>query len=129
MEKSQDNKQLTFGEFFRLKRIETGLTLRSFCERFGYDPANISRLERDILPPPEDKDKLEALANALYIKKETKDWVEFFDLAYLSKGKIPADISSRKEINQYLPLLFRTIRGKRLSKEKLQKLIKLLNSP
>ena len=128
MLKSQVNKQLTFGEFFRLSRIAVGFTLRSFCERFGYDPANISRLERDLLPPPEDKNKLEALANALSIKKETKKWVEFFDLAYLSKGKIPMDISSQKEINQYLPLLFRTVRGKKLSKDKLQKLIKLLNS-
>jgi len=127
MNKSQAPFNQTFGEFFRQKRISLGLTLRTFCERFGYDPAYISRIERDLLSSPEDKEKIEAFAKALGIKEGTTDWVTFFDLAYISKGKIPSDIVTKKEVAEHLPLLFRTIRGKRLSRKKIEELVRLLN--
>lgn len=126
MNKSQDISQ-TFGDFFRQKRIEAGFTLRSFCARFGFDPAYISRIERDLLSPPEDKDKVEGLAKALDIKEGSTDWVDFFDRAYLSKGKVPQDILDDSKSMKYLPLLFRTARGQRLSKKKLTELVELLN--
>ena len=118
----------TFSEFFRQKRVNMGLTLRSFCEKFGLDPAYISRLETGNLNPPKDRDKLVALAQALGIKEETTEWVEFFDQAYLAKGEIPQDILTGQSSSKYLPLLFRTARGKKLSKQKLQELIKLINN-
>lgn len=127
MNKSQDTDQ-TFGEFFRRKRISAEFTLRSFCERFGLDPAYISRIETDILTPPQDKDKLIALAKALGIKENSTEWVDFFDLAYIAKGKLPADILADKKSMKYLPLLFRTARGQRLSKRKLQELVNLINN-
>ncbi len=126
MPKSQASSAQTFGEFFRQKRISLGFTLRSFCERFGYDPAYISRLERGLLPPPEDKDRLQAIAKALNIKEGSSEWVTFFDTAFISKGKIPSDILSQPEAINHLPLLFRTARGKKLSKKELKSLIKIL---
>ena len=117
----------SFGGFFRQKRIAAGFTLRSFCERFGLDPAYISRIETDILTPPQDKNKLSALAKALRINEGSIDWVNFFDLAYIAKGKLPEDILADKKSIKYLPLLFRTARGKRLSKKKLQELVDLIN--
>ena len=127
MRKSQATTIQTFGEYFRQKRVDAGFTLRSFCARFGFDPAYISRIERDLLSPPEDKDKLEGFAKALDIKQGSTDWVDFFDRAYLSKGKVPQDILDDRESMKYLPLLFRTARGQRLSKKKLQELVQLLN--
>lgn len=127
MTKSQAAPIQTFGELFRQNRIALGLTLRSFCERFGYDPAYISRIERDILAPPEDKEKIQAFAKALNIKEGKPDWVTFFDLAYIAKGKIPSDITAKDESLKHLPLLFRTMRGEKLSLKKLQQLIRLLN--
>lgn len=126
MTKSQEAIQ-TFGEFFRQKRVGAGFTLRSFSARFGFDPAYISRLERDLLPPPEDKDKLEGLAKALGIKEGSSEWINFFDIAYISKGKVPNDILEDKKSMKYLPLLFRTARGGRLSKKRLKELIELIN--
>ena len=70
---------------------------------------------------------MEALAKALNISKDTVDWVTFFDLAYIAKGKIPSDIISSSETNKYLPLVFRTVRGGKLTQQKLKKLTKLLN--
>ena len=128
MNKKQEEKVLTFGEFFRQKRIEADFTLRSFCERFGFDPAYISRIETEILTPPQDKDKLSALARALGLKENSTDWVSFFDLAYIAKGKVPEDILTNKKSIRYLPLFFRTARGKRLTKNKLQELVNLINN-
>lgn len=129
MTKSQVFAAQTFGEFFRAKRISQGLTLRAFCKRYGYDPGNISRLERDILPPSLEDDKLAGYARALAIKKNAEEWVKFYDLAHTAKGQIPKDIMEKSESNKYLPLLFRTARGKKLSRKKLKELIKLLNQP
>lgn len=117
-----------FGEFFRAKRIELGLTLRAFCLRYNYDPGNISRLERNILSPSLDNDKLAALAKALQIKPESQDWVLFHDLAHIANKQIPQDIAENKQAGNFLPLLFRTARGKKLSKDKLSQLIKLLKA-
>jgi len=126
MVKSQARPPHTFGKFFRAKRIDLGLTLRKFCERYGYDPGNISRLERDILSPTLDDEKLAGYAAALKIEKDSEDWVKFHDLAYVTKGKIPPDIKSDEEIAELLPAFFRTMRNKKIDKQKLEELIKLL---
>jgi len=128
MIKSQVSPTQTFGEFFRQKRIAAGFTLRNFCNRFGLDPAYISRIETDSFAPPRDKDKISALAQALGINEGSTDWVNFFDLAYISKGELPEDILENKKAHKILPLLFRTARGQRLSKKKLQELVDLINS-
>lgn len=127
MTKSQAPTAQTFGEFFRQKRVGAGFTLRSFCSHFGFDPAYISRIETDILTPPQDKDKLSALAKALGTNEGSTDWVNFFDLASIAKGKLPEDILESKKAQRFLPLLFRTARGQRLSKKRLQELVNLIN--
>jgi transcriptional regulator with XRE-family HTH domain len=118
----------TFGTFFRSKRISLGLTLRAFCEKYNFDPGNISKLERDILSPTVDREKLESLAVALKISKNTPEWVSFLDLAYSAKGAIPPDIKNNRQTISLLPAFYRTARGKKLTKEKLEKLLELLNS-
>jgi transcriptional regulator with XRE-family HTH domain len=127
MPKSQVLKVTTFGDFFRSKRIKRGLALRVFCKRYGYDPGNISRLERNILPPSLDDDKLAGYATALKIKRNSEEWVKFHDLAHTAKGKIPKDLEDEKCISELLPAFFRTMRNKKLDRRKLEKLIKLLN--
>lgn len=117
----------TFGDFFRKQRIESGITLRSFSERFGYDAGNISRLERNILPPSLDDEKLAGYAKALNIKKGSEKWVLFHDLAHMSKGHLPNDLLDEKDVSRFLPAFFRTMRNKKLNKEKLEKLLELLN--
>lgn len=126
MNKSQYTSQ-TFGEFFRQKRIALGFTLRSFCERYNYDPGNISRLERSILSPSIDKQKLEGYAAALKIPRDSEEWTMFFDLAHAAKGKIPEDIHKNPHILSMLPAFYRTARGEKLNKKKINELIKLLN--
>jgi len=128
MVKRQTSTAQTFGEIFRRKRILLGLTLRAFCERYHYDPGNISRLERNIISPTIDEKKLEGYATALKIPRESIEWTLFFDLAHTAKGSIPTDLKNNPEVNYFLPAFFRTVRGKKLDKEKIQKLLKLLNN-
>ncbi|MBI2457639.1 MAG: helix-turn-helix transcriptional regulator [candidate division NC10 bacterium] len=65
------------------------MTLRQFCEGHGYDPGNISKLERGLLPPPESKEKLTEYAKALKIRRGSDAWYQFFDLARASPTPVP----------------------------------------
>ncbi len=115
----------TFGEFFKEKRIALGLTLRQFCEKHHIDAGNTSKIERGILPPPKSDELLKKYAALLNLKKGSDDWYQFFDLAAADSGRLPKELME-KDILARMPVFFRTIRGKKLSKDKLDKLIKLI---
>lgn len=123
-------RMLTFGEFFKKRRINLGLSLREFCEKNDLDPGNISKLERGKLPPPKEA-KLKEYAKYLKLKKENEKWHEFFELAAIASKKLPPEFS-KTEVVEKLPIFFRTVRGlfffegKKLSKEKLEKLIEII---
>jgi len=118
--------KLTFGEFFKQKRIALKKTLRQFCAENKLDPGNISRLERGIMPPPQGSDKLEEYARYLQIKKGTDDWYKFFDLARIEAGRIPDELLQDETLVASLPILFRTLRGQKMSEKKLEKLVDLI---
>ncbi len=113
-----------FGNFLKEKRIGQSLTLRKFCRNNGFDPGNISKIERGILPPPQSKEILFKYASALGIKEGTDDWLLFCDLAATSAGKIPLDVASNEELMNALPVLFRTVRRNTLDKQGLENLVK-----
>lgn len=114
---------MTFGELFRSLRARSRISLREFCVANGFDPANISRLERGLMPPPESTEKLEAYAKALRVKKGSDDWYTFFDLAAAERGRIPKDVLNDEEVVEMLPVLFRTLRGQRVDDEALDDLV------
>jgi len=114
----------TFGAHFKETRIGLGLTLRQFCGKHSIDPGNLSKIERGVLPPPKDE-ILKKYAHYLKLKEASDEWYEFFDLAAAESGRLPKDLRE-KEIVARMPMLFRTLRGKKLSKDKLDKLIKLI---
>jgi transcriptional regulator with XRE-family HTH domain len=111
-----------FANLLKKLRVATGLTLREFCQRNGIDPGNYSRLERGRFLAPESPDILERYAVALGLRRGTDDWLEFFDAAAASRGKIPQDLLSDDKLVEKLPVLFRTLRGHRLDEEKLDAL-------
>ncbi len=117
---------MRFGEFFRKRRMALGLTLRKFCLQSRLDPGNISRLERGLLPPPQDHDKLESYAGLLKIERGSGDWYEFFDLAAAETGRIPDEIMQDRELVGKLPIVFRTLRGERVPDDKLDELVRRL---
>lgn len=119
-------KTVRFGKYFKKCRIALRKTLRQFCSENGLDPGNISKLERGLLPPPQGREKLEAYAKFLKIKKGSDEWYMFFDLAAAETGRIPDDLMSEKRIGDKLPILFRTLRGQKVPDDKLEELIKKL---
>ncbi len=117
---------MTFGQFFKKMREKRGLSLRQFCVNNNVDPGNISKLERGLMSPPQSREKLEQYASFLKIRKGSPDWYEFFDLAAADSGKIPADIMSDENLMKKLPLVFRTIRAQKVSKEKLEEIAEVI---
>lgn len=113
----------SFGDYFKQCRIASGFTLRAFCEHHKLDPGNLSKLERGILPPPESDSKIEEYATMLGLKKGSSVWYEFFDLAAAERGRIPKDLLSDDEVLGKLPVLFRTLRGAKVSDRHLDQLI------
>jgi len=115
-----------FGEYFRKKRLETRKTLRQFCLENGLDPGNISKIERGILPPPQSREKLVHYAKCLGIVEGGDEWLEFFDIARTDAGRIPEDLFVDKNIVAKLPLVFRTLKGQKLTGEQLEEFVRAL---
>jgi transcriptional regulator with XRE-family HTH domain len=114
---------LTFGQYFKAKRIDTGKTLREFCREYDLDPGNVSRLERDRIQAPRSEKILFRYAN--YLRLHSEEWSIFRDLAAISAKRIPADLTD-KEVARRLPLLFGIARDKQITKEKLEQLVAMI---
>jgi len=115
-----------FGDFIKRARAKKGETLRDFCVKHGFDPGNFSRMERGMSPPPQREELLEKYAAALGFKRNTDDWIEFFDLAAATHGQLPKDLLTEDELIGKLPVLFRTLRGSKVPTEKLDDLIEMI---
>jgi transcriptional regulator with XRE-family HTH domain len=96
-----------FGAFFRARRKALGLTLREFCRRNGFDPGNVSRLERGLAAPPQVPEVIESYAKALKIEQGTEEWSHFIELAGAETGRIP--LSDQERIRER-PVLLRKLR-------------------
>ncbi len=114
-----------FGKFLKNRRRMLGKTLRQWCSENGFEPGNMSKIERGILPPPHSKEKLSKYAKALEISEGSDEWLDFFDLAAVERGRLPESLTDDK-IAGKLPLFFRTLRNKRIDEDKLDELIELI---
>jgi hypothetical protein len=83
-------------------------------------------LERGVFPPPESPQKLREYAKALTLKEGGEEWLEFFDRAAASRGQLPADLQADEKLLGRLPVLFRTLRGRKVTPEKLDQLAELI---
>jgi len=115
-----------FGEFIKEKRIERGISLREFCKRIESDASNWSKVERGLLAPPQDEEKLRKIAQVLNIKFGSSLWEEMKDKANIDAGIIPEDILTDEKVLNSLPLFFRTLRSEKPTPEELDKLIDMV---
>lgn len=115
-----------FGRFFESLRQRNALTLREFCKKAGADPANISRMERGVMPPPKSREILERYALALGIESGSDDWYEFFDLAAANQGMVPKDLMTDSELVKALPAFFRTLRGQKPTPEEMKRVAEVI---
>jgi transcriptional regulator with XRE-family HTH domain len=112
-----------FAAFFQTLRKQRRITLRAFCEAAAADPGNISRLERRMIPPPQDREILSRYAKALNLTEGGDEWYLFFDLAAADRGIIPQDIMDDAELVKELPAFFRTLRGQKPTEQEMRKVI------
>lgn len=111
-----------FGELIKKRRLQTGLSLRAFCQKFNEDPGNWSRMERGLLQPPLDSSRLHQIATHLDISMGTQDFEELVDLAHADRGRIPENIMEDEKLVKMLPVMFRTIRNEPPTDDELLKL-------
>ena len=114
----------TFGDAFKGLRLARKMSLRRFCDVNGFEPGNISKLERNLLPPPRGE-RLYAYARALGLVEGTDGWYEFCDLASATRGEFPPDLRDEELLPQ-LPALFRTMRGDPPTDDQLDHVVRLL---
>jgi transcriptional regulator with XRE-family HTH domain len=115
-----------FGEFIKERRISKGITLREFCKLLEIDASNWSKVERGLLSPPQDEEKLKKIAHVLDIAIGSEPWKELKDKAQIDAGIIPEDILSDEETVKSLPMFFRTIRSEKPTPEELDHLIQII---
>ena len=115
-----------FGEFIKEKRIGKGISLREFCKRIEIDASNWSKVERGLLAPPQDEEKLRRIAQTLDIKPGTTVWEEMRDKANIDAGIIPEDMRADEKVMNSLPMFFRTLRSEKPTPEELDRLIDMI---
>lgn len=119
-----EQRLMTFGTYFKERRIKLKKTLRGFCREHSLDPGNISKLERGRVAPPQ---KLETLIKyGQYLALNQRELEEFQELAALENGRIPACLSDG-EIAKKLPLIFSVLKGEK-TEENLRQLVDIVRN-
>jgi transcriptional regulator with XRE-family HTH domain len=118
--------QFKFGSYLKSLRIERKISLREFSINAKADPGNVSRIERGVLSPPQNREILVRFASALGLTEGSDEWYALFDHAAADRGLIPADILQNDRIVYFLPAFFRTLRGTKPTDEEMGKIIELI---
>jgi transcriptional regulator with XRE-family HTH domain len=115
-----------FGEFVKERRIAKDISLRKLCQTIEWDASNWSKIERGLLSPPQDEEKLGRIAEVIGIKQGSEEWQAMTDLSRIGAQMLPDDIAADRRIVNALPLFFRTVRSDKPTAEELDRLIALI---
>lgn len=114
---------MKFGVYVKGERLRKKMGLRLFAVSIGEDAGNWCKIEQGKLQAPGNITVLNKICTVLELTGKKRD--QFLDLAAeCSTSKVPADIKHQIEENEIVPILFRTIDKKRLSKKQLKDLVK-----
>lgn len=115
-----------FGELIKQIRSQKRLGLREFCIAADCDPSNWSKIERGLLPPPQDEEVLNRIVTILGLAETSKEHDLIFDYAAIDAGKLPKYVLEDDELVKRLPVFFRTATGKKPTEEDLRALAEIL---
>ena len=118
---------MNWGEFVREKRLAAGVGLRQFAGLVGLQPSNYNNMEKGRMSPPQDKKRLDQIAEVLGIEPGSADYHTLMDLAVAGKDRLPADVAQYAKDNKLVPVLLRTIENRKPSKEEFAELVRRLN--
>ena len=114
----------SFGAYLRELRLKAGYGLRRFADRAGFQPSNLSNLERGKLHPPKDPERLEQIADTLGLLDGSPERQKLFDLAAQARdAPLPADVERYSRSRKAIPVLLRTAKAKELTDEELLQLV------
>ena len=117
----------TFGQFLKTRRLALDLSLREFARRVGMQPSNYCNVEAGVLPPPP-PEGLQRITFALGLKKGTKDFETFHDLAAKGRDEVPVDVQRIVKENELIPAMLRTVEYEKVTNEQLRGIIEDLRS-
>jgi transcriptional regulator with XRE-family HTH domain len=117
---------MAFGDMMRERRRQLRLGLREFALRAEVDASNLSKMERGVLPPPQEDDLLNRICAALELTPGSPECLAFSDQAAAERGRLPSDILEDEELLSRLPVLLRTVKNKRPTEEQLDRLIEII---
>ena len=117
-----------FALFLQSFRRLQQLPLRRFCDRFDLDPGTYSKMERGLRPPPKSNQAQKKMACQLGLEEGSEEWRSFMDAAAASAGQVPQDILDDEAFAGKLPVIFRTIRGEKLTEKQLDRVAELMGS-
>lgn len=123
---SLPQRRIMFGEFIKKLRADRRLGLREFCIAIDYDASNWSKVEREVMPPPQNQELFDRIAVILGLSENSKEKELICDYAAIDAGKIPQYVLKDAELVKRLPVFFRTATGKKPTKEDLEKLAEIL---
>jgi transcriptional regulator with XRE-family HTH domain len=118
--------QSRFGEALKAARHEKDLTLREFASRAGLHAGNVSKIERGRMAPPQDPAVLDRMIGALDYRPADERAQELKDLAALANGRIPQDLLDDEEVLLRMPVLLRTLKGRRLTTPQVEELVEMI---
>ena len=119
----------TFGSLLKQIRVEdAGIGLRAFAELIGYQPSNLSNLERSRAKPPASHKKLMEICNALGLGEHEPKRQELIDLAAQERNAVPGDVEEAIKAQPGIPVLVRTVQNKQLDEEKLNELTEYIKT-
>ena len=98
-----------FGKHLRVLRDYEGIKLEAFADASKTNAGNISRIERGLMSPPVKESTLLRMAETLDIKKNSPEWVKFYDYARISSGRLPMGAIKNKALMARLPFVLRVL--------------------
>lgn len=110
-----------FGELLRNYRLAAGFGLRRFAAMVNLKASNLSDVEHGRRRPPEDRDKLREIADALGLVEGSEECRHLYDAAR-RPGGLPADLRHMAD-RRMVPALLRTIDNLQLDDAAIARLI------
>lgn len=123
---TSDNAVAAFGQLLKLSRKKMGKTAWAVAIEAGMQPSNYCRLEYGTLRPPQTKPKLDRLAEAVGILPNVPERTKFYDLAGAATRSVPLDLAEIISTDDAIPLMLRTIGKKKLTKQQIDEVVKLV---
>ena len=116
----------TFSGKLKEYRMRTGMGLREYCQVADIDFSNYSKYERGVLNPPKMKEALRKITKEMKLSKN--EFEELYELALIERGQLTPGLVEQVEEKGEMAVFLRKIGNSPLTKEKLEKLLRYIDS-